>query len=491
MNNPVRVRIAPSPTGDPHIGSAYMALANLALVAKHGGQFVLRIEDTDQVRSTKESEAAIFEGLKWLGLDWHEGPDVGGPYGPYRQTERRDIYRKHIDELLAKGNAFVCFCTPERLDTMRAVQKKLGKSPKYDGHCLNLGADEVQRRIAAGEPHVVRLKVPSEGQATFTDGVYGEVSIPYADVDMQVLMKADGLPTYHFAVVVDDHLMKITHVLRGDEWISSTPKQILLYQYFGWEMPQFVHLPPLRNADRTKLSKRKNHTSITWFERQGYLPEAVINFLGSLLTKFEEGEEELMTKAEFQQRFELAHVSRSGPVYDVQKLDWFNGRWLRERTTDADYLQHITTWATQRGTLEQALLLAKTRIGKFSDLPGWISPLLSGSFAPTAEQFAGLKTTPEQTAAILAAALEIAEKTPQFTAVALWENLKGLEEKLGLKVRLITAPLFIAIGGKAQGLPLTESMEVLGRALCRDRLRAALNVFVQPKVEVEAESPDA
>jgi glutamyl-tRNA synthetase len=487
MNTPVRVRIAPSPTGEPHIGTAYTALVNEAFAKQHGGTFVVRVEDTDQVRSTKESEIAIFESLKWLGFEWHEGPDVGGPYGPYRQTERREIYKKYVAELLEKDHAFVCFCTPERLDTMRAVQKKLGKSPKYDGHCLNLSKAEVAQRIAAGEPHVVRMKIPTEGVCSFHDHVFGEISIPYADVDMQVIMKADGLPTYHLAVVVDDHLMKISHVIRGEEWLSSVPKHILLHQYFGWEVPQFIHLPVLRNPDRTKLSKRKNHTSISWFERQGYLPQAVRNFLMSFFVQAAEGEEELLTNEEFYAKFKPENINRAGAVFDLQKLEWFNGRWLRERTTDAEYLQQVNDWATRRNTLEQGLLLAKTRIGKFSDLPQWVGPLLSGSFAPTAEQFAGLKTTPEQTAAILQAALEIAEKTPQFNAEILWEKLKSLEEPLGVKARLITAPLFIAIQGKAQGLPLTESMEILGRALGRDRLRAALNLFVQPKAEAEKE----
>ena len=490
MNSPVRVRIAPSPTGEPHIGTAYTALVNEAFAKKHGGTFVVRVEDTDQVRSTRESETAIFESLKWLGFEWQEGPDVGGPYGPYRQTERRTIYRKYVDELLDKGHAFVCFCTPERLDTMRAVQKKLGKSPKYDGHCLNLDKTEVEKRIAAGEPHVVRMKVPTEGVCHFHDHVFGDISIPYADVDMQVIMKADGLPTYHLAVVVDDHLMKITHVIRGEEWLSSVPKHVLLHQYFGFPLPEFMHLPVLRNADRTKLSKRKNHTSISWFRQQGYLPNAVRNFLMSFFVQAAEGEEELLTDAEFVQKFVPANINRAGAVFDLQKLEWFNGRWLRERTSDDNYLQHITTWANANERLTKGLLLAKTRIGKFADLPNWVGPVMSGSFTPSAADFATIKTTPEQTAAVLAAALDLAEKTPAFTAPALWDGLKGMEDKLGLKVRLITAPLFIAIGGKAQGLPLTESMEIIGRALTRDRLRAALNLFAQPVAEAEKETED-
>jgi glutamyl-tRNA synthetase len=489
-SKPVRVRIAPSPTGEPHIGTAYTALVNEAFAQQHGGQFIVRIEDTDQVRSTRESETAIFASLKWLGFNWHEGPDVGGPYGPYRQTERREIYKKYVDELLEKGHAFVCFCTPERLDTMRAVQKKLGKSPKYDGHCLNLSKDEVAQRIAAPEPHVVRMKVPTEGVCTFADHVFGEISIPYADVDMQVIMKADGLPTYHLAVVVDDHLMKITHVIRGEEWLSSVPKHVLLHQYFGWDVPEFMHLPVLRNPDRTKLSKRKNHTSISWFQRQGYLPEAVRNFLASFFVQAAEGEEEMLTPEEFVSKFKPSEINRAGAVFDLQKLDWFNGRWLRERTDDTAYLQHIRAWANQRDMLNQGLLLAKTRITKFADLPHWVGPLLSGSFTPTLADFAHLKTTPEQTAAILAAVLEISEKTKIFTSTALWDEIKALEDKLGLKARLITAPLFVAIGGRAQGLPLTESMEILGRALCRDRLRAALNVFAQPTAETEKEGED-
>jgi glutamyl-tRNA synthetase len=488
---PVRVRIAPSPTGEPHIGTAYTALVNEAFAAKHNGTFIVRIEDTDQVRSTKGAEDAIFRSLKWLGFNWAEGPDVGGPYGPYRQTERRDIYKQYVDELLEKGHAFTCFCTPERLDTMRAVQKKMGKSPKYDGQCLSLSKEEITKRIAAGEPHVVRMKIPTEGACTFHDGVFGEVTIPYADVDMQVIMKADGLPTYHLAVVVDDHLMRITHVIRGEEWLSSVPKHVLLHQYFGWDAPEFIHLPVLRNADRTKLSKRKNHTSISWFERQGYLPSAVRNFLMSFFVQAAEGEEEMRTNAEFYAKFNPADINRAGAVFDLQKLDWFNGRWLRERTSDEDYLQYITEWATQREMMKNTLLLAKTRISKFADLPTWIGPIFSGSLHPTLADFAHLKTTPEQTAQILSEVFTMLDNPGSMTAASLWESIKGLEEKLGIKARLITAPLFIAIGGKAQGLPLTESMEILGRALCRDRLRAALNLFVQPKAEAEKEAEDA
>ncbi len=276
----MRTRIAPSPTGDPHVGTAFVALINYCFARRNGGQFLLRIEDTDRARSTPASERAILDALHWLGLTWDEGPDVGGPHGPYRQSERTAIYREHADLLLEKGHAFRCFCTAERLEAMRAEQRALGKPAAYDGHCLHLTSDEVERQLAAGDPYVVRMKVPREGVCIVPDLLRGNVEFEWRTVDMQVLLKSDGMPTYHLANVVDDHLMEITHVMRGEEWLSSAPKHILLYEYFGWEMPVLCHLPLLRNADRSKLSKRKNPTGILFYKRMGYLPEALLNFLG-------------------------------------------------------------------------------------------------------------------------------------------------------------------------------------------------------------------
>jgi glutamyl-tRNA synthetase len=474
-----RVRIAPSPTGEPHIGLAYTAMVNMALMHQSGGgKFVLRIEDTDQTRSTKASEESIFECMKWLGITFDESPEVGGPYGPYRQTERRDIYKKYADQLEDQGHAFTCFCTPERLDTMRTLQRKQGKKPMYDGACMKLSKEEVATRKAAGEAHVLRMKVPTEGTCTFTDGIYGEVSIPWADVDMQIIMKGDGLPTYFLAGVVDDHLMKISHIVRGEEWLPSTPKTIKLYEYFGWEMPKIFHLPVLRNADRTKLSKRKNHTSIRWFQAQGYLPQAILNFLGQSFVRVAEGEEEVMPFTDFLTKFDASVVSKAGAVFDLGKLDWFNGRWMREKLSDDDYLKHVAAWATQNNKLNQSLLLARSRITRFADLPTWVGPILQGDLALTTESFATLKTTPEQTGQILTAVLEMAQKVQPFTASNIWEGIKALEAPLNQKAKFITAPLFIAIGGKPQGLPLTESMELLGRAMTVARLKAAKELFV-------------
>ncbi|HAH80255.1 MAG TPA: glutamate--tRNA ligase, partial [Gammaproteobacteria bacterium] len=276
----VRTRIAPSPTGDPHVGTAYMALFNWVFARQHEGEFILRIEDTDQARSTTASEQAIFTALQWLGLDWDEGPDVEGAKGPYRQSERKELYLQHVQTLLDKNHAFYCFCSKERLDTVRAEQQAAKQTTRYDGHCANLSAEEVQARLAAGEEHVVRMRVPETGDCTFRDRLRGEITIPYSQIDMQVLLKADGMPTYHLAVVVDDHHMDITHILRGEEWLNSVPKHQLLYSYFDWPMPELIHLPLLRNTDQSKLSKRKNPTSVTYYRDQGFLPEALCNYLG-------------------------------------------------------------------------------------------------------------------------------------------------------------------------------------------------------------------
>lgn len=481
-----RVRIAPSPTGEPHIGLAYTAMVNMAIMHQSdGGKFVLRIEDTDQTRSTKASEESIFACMKWLGITFDESPEVGGPYGPYRQTERREIYQQYAAQLEEQGHAFTCFCTPERLDTMRTLQRKQGKKPMYDGACMRLSKEEVATRKAAGEPHVLRMKVPAEGACSFTDAIYGDVSIPWADVDMQVLMKGDGLPTYFLASVVDDHLMKISHVVRGEEWLPSTPKTIKLYEYLGWEMPKLYHLPVLRNADRTKLSKRKNHTSIRWFQAQGYLPQAILNFLGQSFVRVAEGEEEVMPFTDFLTKFDAGVVSKAGAVFDLGKLDWFNGRWMREKLTDDEYLATVQAWAAQNNKLNQSLLLARSRITRFADLPTWVGPVFQGDMGLTLESFATLKTTPEQTGKILTAVHEFVMKTPTFTATALWDGIKALEGPLEQKAKFITAPLFIAIGGKPQGLPLMESMELLGRAITSARIKAAKDLFVAETVAEE------
>src|SRR5213594_2440909 len=292
-NPPVRVRVAPSPTGDPHVGTAYQALFNYLFARQQSGKFILRIEDTDQARSTRQSEQAILDSLRWLGLQWDEGPDIGGPYVPYRQSERTPMYRTHVQRLLEAGQAYRCFCTKERLDRMREENRDKKLFPGYDRRCRAIPPGESDRRAAEGETFVVRMKIPVSGECVMHDLLRGEIRKDWESIDDQVLLKSDGFPTYHLANVVDDHLMEISHVIRGEEWISSLPKHLLLYECFSWEPPVFCHLPLLRNNDasRSKLSKRKNPTSISYYRRAGFLPEAMVNFLGLMGCARDKGDE--------------------------------------------------------------------------------------------------------------------------------------------------------------------------------------------------------
>jgi glutamyl-tRNA synthetase len=329
MSSTVCTRIAPSPTGDPHVGTAYVALFNYALAKKHGGRFVLRIEDTDRQRSNVESEEMIYEALRWLGLEWDEGPDKGGPQGPYRQSERSEIYREHVEQLVASGDAYPCFCTRERLEELRAHQKAEKLQFGYDGLCRSIPPEEAAARRAAGEEHVIRLAMPDRGDVTITDELRGPITFDWGQIDDQVLLKSDGFPTYHLANVVDDHLMGITHIIRAEEWISSLPKHVRLYEAFGWAPPVFCHLPLLRNADKSKISKRKNPVSLNHYRRAGYLPEAVLNYL-ALMGWTMPDERELFGLDEFVEAFTLDRISLGGPVFDVEKLTWLNGKVIRE-----------------------------------------------------------------------------------------------------------------------------------------------------------------
>jgi len=330
MSRRVRTRIAPSPTGDPHVGTAYIALFNLAMAKKNGGDFLLRIEDTDQSRSSAESEGMIFESLKWLGLDYAEGPDVGGDHGPYRQSERFGIYREYAERLVETGHAYYCFCTRDRLDKLRERQKAMKLAPGYDGHCRALSEEEIKENLANNVPHVIRLKMPYDGETVIKDVLRGEVRFENSKIDDQILLKADGFPTYHLANVVDDYLMEITHVIRAEEWIASTPKHIQLYRAFGWEEPEFVHMPLLRNSDKTKISKRKNPVSLNYYRDAGYLKEAVVNFLG-LMGYSIGNNQEIFSLDEFIETFDITKVSLGGPVFDLVKLGWVNNQHMRRK----------------------------------------------------------------------------------------------------------------------------------------------------------------
>ncbi|CAN7413544.1 glutamate--tRNA ligase [Rhizobium rhizogenes] len=468
----VRVRIAPSPTGEPHVGTAYIALFNYLFAKKHGGEFILRIEDTDATRSTPEFETKVLDALKWCGLKWSEGPDIGGPYGPYRQSDRKDLYKPYVEKIVDAGHGFRCFCTPERLEQMRAAQRAAGLPPKYDGLCLNLSAEEVSSRVAAGEPHVVRMKIPTEGSCKFHDGVYGDVEIPWDAVDMQVLLKADGMPTYHMANVVDDHLMKITHVARGEEWLASVPKHILIYRYLGLEPPVFMHLSLMRNADKSKLSKRKNPTSISYYTALGYIPEALMNFLGLFFVQIAEGDE-LLTMDELAEKFDPENLSKAGAIFDIQKLDWLNGRWIREKLSEEEFQQRVLTWAMENSRLQEGLKLSQSRISKLGELPDLTGFLFKSDLNLDPSAFAKIKSTPEELLEILNTVQPDLEKILEWNVETIEAELRAIADRMGKKLKVIVAPLFVAVSGSSRSLPLFDSMAILGRSVVRQRLKLA------------------
>jgi glutamyl-tRNA synthetase len=478
QTKPIRTRIAPSPTGDPHVGTAYVALVNYVFAKQNGGSFLLRIEDTDQVRSTRQSERAILASLRWLGLTWDEGPDIGGAHGPYRQSDRMAIYARYADELLGRGHAFRCFCTPERLAEMREAQRLAKTPPRYDGQCLRLGPDEVAALVARGVPSVVRMKVPSEGVCIVDDLRRGPIEFEWQAVDMQVLVKSDGMPTYHLANVVDDHLMEITHVFRGEEWVSSAPKHLLLYRYFGWEAPRLMHLPLLRNPDKSKLSKRKNPTSILFYERMGYLPEALLNFLGLLLVSSSEGDE-VMTLDDLTARFAISNISLGGPVFDIPKLDWLNSHYVHA-LEPAALLRRVGEWGFDPDRVAKIVELARLRIKRLSDLGELTAFFFAGRLTITKDQLLDTKLAPDEVRRALALAMWELDAQRVFDRPVIERVLKAVGEVLGCKFRDLARVYYVALTGSPTSVPLFEAMELLGRDIVRERLRCALDVVGPP-----------
>jgi len=453
------------------VGTAYIALFNYVFARKHGGRFILRIEDTDQTRARQDSERQILEALRWLGLSWDEGPDVGGPSGPYHQSKRLDLYAAHTAQLIEKGRAYRCFCTPERLAELRARQKAEKRTPGYDRRCRGLDPAEAARRAAGGEPHTVRLAVPDGGTISFTDRLRGTVEIAAEQIDEQVLLKSDGFPTYHLANVVDDHLMEISHVIRAEEWISSTPKHVLLYQAFGWEMPEWIHMPLLRNQDRSKISKRKNPVSINFYRDAGFLPQALVNFLAIMGWSFG-GDREKFTVEEMIEVFEWDKVSLGGPVFNIDKLRWLNEKYIHE----LDYgrlAEELRAWRLGPDYLERVLPLVRERIKQLAD------------FVPATEFFftaeldyapvAGSLEIPEVSGRDLRKALleliDRLDQLPAFSAAALEEASRALSAERGWKTKHLFLVLRLAVTGRKASPPLFDTMEVLGKELCRHRLR--------------------
>jgi glutamyl-tRNA synthetase len=473
----VRTRIAPSPTGDPHVGTAYIALFNLCFARAHGGQFVLRIEDTDRARSTPASERAILDSLRWLGLDWDEGPDVGGPHGPYRQSERMELYGEYAWQLVEAGRAFVCYRTPEELDALRESRRERGLATALKPSDLALDDEEIARRKAQNQPYVIRLMVPeSDGQCRVDDLLRGPIDLDWSMVDAQILLKSDGMPTYHLANVVDDHLMGITHVLRGEEWINSAPKHKLLYEYFGWDMPVLCHLPLLRNPDKSKLSKRKNPTSIGYYERMGFLPEALLNYLGRMGWSMPD-EREKFSLQDMLDHFDIQRVSLGGPIFDVEKLRWLNGLWLRENLDQEELARRLVDWAFNADMLQRVLPHAQKRMEVLSDFAPLCSFLVSGTLPLEAGDFDGLRADRDETLRHLQFALWRLEALRDWNREAIWQAMQGLAKQLDVKVKDFLAPLFIAISGSSASFSVVDAMDILGADMSRARLRQALEVL--------------
>lgn len=473
----VRTRVAPSPTGDPHVGTAYIALFNLCFARAHGGQFLLRIEDTDQQRSTPESEQAILDSLRWLGLEWDEGPDIGGDCGPYRQSERMTLYDRYARQLVDEGKAFICYRTAQELDELREARREAGNSTALKPSDLKLPAQEFARREAAGEPYVIRMMVPEEeGSCAVEDMLRGVIELDWSMVDAQILLKSDGMPTYHLANVIDDHLMGITHVLRGEEWINSAPKHKLLYAYFGWDMPVLCHLPLLRNSDKSKLSKRKNPTSILYYQRMGFLPEALLNYLGRMGWSMPD-ESEKFTLAQMITHFDIARVSLGGPIFDTEKLRWLNGLWIREDMDTKQLAQRLSEWAFNADNLCRVLPHAQKRMETLSDFAPLAAFLVSGTLPITQESFSTLKSEREDILRYLQFSLWRLEALQQWHRDNIWDQLKRLAEAEGAKIKDYLAPLFIAIAGSSASFSVVDSMELLGPDMSRARLRHAIEVL--------------
>lgn len=464
----VRVRIAPSPTGDPHVGTAYMALFNLIFARHHKGQFILRIEDTDRTRSRPEYEENIYTALRWCGIQWDEGPDVGGPYGPYRQSERFHIYKDYAEELMNKGKAYKCFCTGKELDEMREIAAKQGGRQGYDRRCRHLTPAEVEAKEKAGLPYVIRLKVPTTGECVYEDAIKGRVTFPWADVDDQVLLKSDGFPTYHLANVVDDHLMKITHVIRGDEWMSSTPKHVLLYDSFGWTAPVFMHMPLLLGKDGKKLSKRKNPTSIFYYRDSGYLPEAFVNFL-TIMGYSMTGDREIYSLEDIIKEFDYKRIGVSGAVFDVQKLEWMNQQYLIKLIPVDQLWDRIKAWTFNDEFMERLMPLCHSRIKTFGDFMDLFDFLFINNIKYSEPLFQLKDVSKEQCCFLIQAIIWRLDELESWGKDALNQASKEVAEIFGVNYKKVMIPLlFATIMGKLQGPPLFDSAAILGK----DRMRA-------------------
>lgn len=475
----VRVRIAPSPTGDPHIGTAYIALFNYVFAKKNGGKFLLRIEDTDQARYRKSSEDMILEALKWFGIEWEEGPDIGGPYGPYRQSERLKLYQEQAEVLISRGAAYRCFCSVDRLESLRRTQAQNKLPPGYDRRCRNLKPEEIEQFKSHTPKSTVRFKVPLTGKTQFKDELRGDIDFNNEELDDLVLLKADGFPTYHLASVVDDHFMKITHVIRGEEWISSTPKHVLLYEGFGWELPSFTHLNLLRNPDKSKISKRKNPTSINYYRRKGILPETLRNFL-ALMGWSLGGDQEEFTTQTMIENFSWSRFSLGGPIFDLKKLLWLNGKYLRDLPDDT-WLQYLKTHVLSDSYLKQILPLVKDRVEAFEDFVPQTAFFFSGDLDYTETELIPKGRTPKEVQEWLEDVLEKLETLDDWSGVPIKSILEAYLTEKRLKTKELYMTVRVVVSGSTVSPPLFESIEVLGKEMSRRRFRLAIEYLKKCK----------
>ncbi len=473
----IRTRIAPSPTGDPHVGTLYVALFNMAFAKKEKGEFILRIEDTDKKRSDQLFEDNIYKSLQWADIQWDEGPDIGGKYGPYRQSERLEIYEKYIQVLLDKGVAYKCFATKKELEEMRELSLKMGKKAGYDRRYRNLSEEEVKKRLDNNEKYVVRLKVPLTGICEFSDYVKGKISVPMADIDDQVLMKADGYPTYHFANVVDDYLMKITHVIRGDEWISSSAKHVLLYEAFGWDRPVFVHIPLLIGEDKRKLSKRRNPTSIFYYKDSGYLPKALINFL-SLMGYSMGKEKEIYSMQDLIDSFDLSKIGTSSAFFDIRKLNWVNQKYIMQLSED-QLLSHLKEWQFNDGFFNKLMPLVHTRMQTLSDFMQMGYFLFANEIPLSKELLCPKGLTELESSYILQSVIWFLEKDGRWNAESMEVSSKEVAKMFNVNhKKVVMQILFVSIMGKKQGLPLFGSINILKKERTRARLLQAIKFLI-------------
>jgi len=488
LSAPVRVRFAPSPTGHLHIGGARTAIYNWAFARRMGGTFILRIDDTDPERSTDENVQAILRGLRWLGLDWDEGPEAEGAHGPYFQTQRMGTYADALESLRASGHAYPCFCTAEVLEERRQGARTAGGFAGYDRRCRSLDPAVVAERLAAGEPHVWRLAVPLDREeVAFEDAIRGAMSFPQSALDDFVLVRTDGTPTYNYASVVDDALMEITHVIRGDDHLSNTPRQILVFEALGHEVPVFAHLPMIWGADGKRLSKRHGATSVEAYRDEGYLPQAVLNYL-ALLGWSLDGETTIVSREMLAASFALDRVSHNPAIFDTEKLDWMNGVYIREMTPDA-FADVMTPWlvdaalltmedaASQRDRLTVLAPLVSERIKRLDEIVPMVSFLFIDAVEIDPAVAAKVLGAPGARDGLAAAAQALAALRA-FDAPVIEEALRALPERLGMKAKVLFQAVRVAVTGATVSPPLFESIELLGRERTLARLEAALSIAV-------------